>query len=130
MKDRRKESRTSVAFPVEYSLEKGKNPFYTVSKNINTTGIEILSENSFSPGKQLKLYINFIDKVALAKAKVIWCQKEVYSERYRTGLKFLTMTEKNTSQLDSLISSLNQCKLRFYQAVEAWTHKMAHREIG
>lgn len=130
MKERRKESRTNVAFPVEYSLGKGKNTFYTVSKNINTAGIEIVSESSFSPGKQLKLHINFIDKVALAKAKVIWCQKEVYSERYRLGLKFLTLTEKNTSQLDSLISSLNQYKLKFYQSVEGWTRKIAHREIS
>lgn len=104
MKERRKEQRVKVSFPVEcVLLPERKRFFYTVSKDLSFSGTKILSEEFLSWGKDIKITINLINEMAELKAKVVWCNKEPYAERYYSGLKFLEINKETKRKLGNFI---------------------------
>ncbi|OQX85026.1 MAG: hypothetical protein B6D55_08080 [Candidatus Omnitrophica bacterium 4484_70.2] len=50
--------------------------------------------------------INLINEIVEAKAKIVWCSKEPYSERYQMGLCFLEMSRKNKEQLKAFLEKI------------------------
>ena len=118
MEKRRKNPRIDIALPIEYSLpQRTKKILYTVSKNVGLGGIEILCDDFLSWGQTLRTQINLIDTIAHTRTEVVWCQKEMHSERYRIGLKFLELKEKDKARLCGFIDGI-------YQSIEMWARKM------
>ena len=108
MKEKRQNPRVGISFPVEcVSLPERKEMFYTVSKDLSLGGIKILSEDFLPTGKDLRINVNLINEMASAKAKVIWCNKEPYSDRYYAGLKFFELNKRNKTNLNHLINKIN-----------------------
>jgi c-di-GMP-binding flagellar brake protein YcgR len=106
MDERRKFPRVGVSFPVEcVILPERKKLFYTVSKDLSIEGAKILSEEFLPVGKDMKVNINLIKEIAEVKAKVVWCNKARYMERYYAGLKFLEINEKNKRNLNIFINN-------------------------
>jgi len=107
MEERRKSVRVGISFPIECRvLPERKKIFYTVTKNLSMGGIKILTEEFFPKEKTLKININLINEIIEAKAKVVWCNKEPYSERYQMGLCFLEMNKKNKDQLKAFLEKI------------------------
>jgi len=107
MEERRKSSRVHISFPIECRvLPERKKIFYTVTKNLSIGGVKILSEEFFPKEKTLKININLINEIIEVKAKVVWCNKEPYSERYQMGLCFLEMNKKNKDQLKAFLEKI------------------------
>lgn len=100
--ERRKNTRAHVSFPVECSLLTGKGYFYTVSKDLSLGGARIISNEFLLKDNQLRLNINFIDKVMDVKAKVVWCNKERTVDRYSAGLEFVDVPEESRKYLNSI----------------------------
>ncbi|MFA6282217.1 MAG: PilZ domain-containing protein [Candidatus Omnitrophota bacterium] len=100
--ERRKNSRACVSFPIECSLIPGKGYFYTVSKDLSLGGARIISNEFLLKNNQLKVNINFIDKVMDIRAKVVWCNKERSVDRYSAGLEFVDVPEESQKYLNSI----------------------------
>jgi len=106
--EKRKYSRVKVSFPVEcIVLPERKSFFYTVSKDLNLGGVRIVSEKFLPKDQEVKVNINLIDEMALIKAKVVWCSKERYSERYYAGLRFLEINEQDKTNLNNFIRKVS-----------------------
>lgn len=104
MKEQRKEPRVKVSFPVSCTvLPERKKYFYTVSKDLSLSGIRIISEKFLASGKDIKLSIDLINEVAELKAKIVWCNKEPYVERYYAGLKFLETNKETKEKLENFL---------------------------
>ncbi len=101
--EKRKNSRSPISFPIECSILRGKDYFYTVTKDLSVGGVRILSDAFLTKNNCLKLNINLIDKVMGLKAKVVWCNKERVSDRYSAGLEFVEMPEENKNYLNSIV---------------------------
>ncbi|MBU2102279.1 MAG: PilZ domain-containing protein [Candidatus Omnitrophica bacterium] len=87
--ERRKYPRVPISFPVECNVLSTAKYFYTVSKDLSTTGIKILSDHFFSKDKLFKVSINFVDKVMQLKARVAWCAQSRSPDTYLAGLEFV-----------------------------------------
>ncbi len=108
MKERRKDLRVKVSFPVEcIVLPERRSFFYTVSKDLSLGGVRILSENFLPKNQEVRVNINLIEEMVLIKARVVWCSKERCSERYSAGLRFLEINEKDRTNLNNFIRKVS-----------------------
>lgn len=107
MEERRQESRANVSFPVEcIMLPERKKIFYSVSKDLSKQGARILYQDFLPKGKDIKVNINLIEEIAQVKAKVMWCNKTPYPDRYYVGLKFMEINEKNKSAINYFLNKI------------------------
>lgn len=108
VKNRRKEDRVGISFPVEcIMLPDRRKIFYTVSRDLSMGGVKILTEDFVTPGQDMKLCINLINAMAEVKAEVAWCTKRSYSEQYYVGLRFSEVNDKNKNNLGKFIDKVN-----------------------
>ena len=107
MKNRRKDNRIDVSFPVECKALPSRTYFYTVSKDLSLGGTKILSNDLLKKNDTLKLNINLINAVLSLKAKVSWCNKERVSQRYTSGLEFVEITQPNLQELSIFLGKIN-----------------------
>jgi len=97
---KRKENRVGIAFAAECIVSDEKNfNFTTVSSNLSSQGIKILSRSFLAPKQKLKLNLNLIDKIAKIQTQVIWCDKINGSQDYYAGLKFVELAEEDKEDL-------------------------------
>jgi len=107
MKERRSVPRVNISFPVECEvLPERRRVFYTVTKDLSIGGAKILSEDFFSKGSVLRINLNMVNEVIAAKTKVVWCNKQPYSERYQIGLYFLEINKRGKDKLKTLIDKV------------------------
>jgi c-di-GMP-binding flagellar brake protein YcgR len=104
--NRRKDSRAGIAFPVECDLLPTKNYFYTVSKDLSSSGAKIITDRFLAKGEILKIHLNLIDQIVEIKARVAWCNKERVSERYMTGVEFTEINRAKKGTLSKLLSTM------------------------
>jgi len=107
MIDRRRSSRVTVSFPVECKALPSQNYFYTVSKDISSVGVKILTNDFLSKGDSLQLHINLIDRLISLKAKVVWCNNERTSDRYAAGLEFMETNNQTKQSLSRFIDAIH-----------------------
>lgn len=108
MTDKRQEPRFGVSFPVEcVMLPNRKKIFYTVSKDLSSSGVKILHEDFLKQGNDIKVNINLIEEMAEVKAKVVWCSKAAHADRYYVGLKFMEVSPRHKQALKHFINKLN-----------------------
>lgn len=105
--ERRKQQREGIAFTIEYSDLNAKEYNYTVGKNLSEGGIKIISENFMAKGDELKVHINFIDKVLNLKARVAWCAKEKWAQRYTVGLQFTQIPQPAKNEITSYLKKMH-----------------------
>lgn len=89
--DKRQYQRIKFAEPVGYQFNRDQNRFGGfLSYDISSGGIRIHSRDFVSPDTELTLHLE-IDKhdVIDCVARVIWCEKNRYSESYQCGLSFV-----------------------------------------
>ena len=106
MKNRRKNHRVDVSFPVECKTLPSRNYIYTVSKDLSVGGTKILTSDHLKKNATLRLNINLIDSVVNLKAKVSWCTKESASQRYSSGLEFVEITQPNLKELSDFLGKI------------------------
>jgi len=104
--ERRKDVRVNISFPVECKDLPSRRYFYTVSKDLSPEGIRIIHHDFLAEGKLLRLNLNLISKVIGLKAKVVWCNKERFSERYYAGLKFVEIEEEEKKEISQLLNKI------------------------
>lgn len=105
MENRRKGCRIPVSFPVACDLLPQRHYFYTVCKDLSTNGIKLVTDDFIPYNHHLKLNINLIDKIIALKAKVMWCSKQRYADRYYTGLKFMEISGVDKGYLKEFVTS-------------------------
>jgi len=106
MKDKRKDPRVAISFPVECNMLSQREYFYTVSKDLSKGGARIIANNFLPKGNILKLNINFIEQTMGIKAEIAWCNKERIGERYQAGLKFVETNENNKRTLEAFLNQI------------------------
>jgi len=105
MENRRKEPRIPVSFPVACKdLPARKEYFYTVCRDLSTHGIRVITNKFIKRGDFIKVNVNLIDRVVDLKAKVMWCNKERYADRYSAGLLFVEMGEHQKRHLSQFLT--------------------------
>ncbi|MCK5492536.1 MAG: PilZ domain-containing protein [Candidatus Omnitrophica bacterium] len=87
-KENRAYPRHKISLPVEYKTMSPKKYFYTVSKDISLSGINLIVEDSIAMNSQVKLNVNLINKIIPLEARVIWCHKQREAHRHYIGLEF------------------------------------------
>jgi len=105
MEDKRKEPRTPISFPVACDFLPQQSYFYTVCKDLSSCGIRLITNDFIPRGRLLKINLNLIDKVIDLKAKVMWCNKQRYSDRYYTGLEFADVDKTNQAYLKGFLAT-------------------------
>ena len=106
MKERRKNPRVSVSFPIECKELTQSGYFCTVSKDLSISGARIVSNDFMSKDDSLRVNINLIDSVVPLKAKVVWCKKERVPNRYSIGLEFIELTAEGKSNLARFLNKV------------------------
>lgn len=104
--ERRRDSRVGISFPVECNLAAKKDYFYTVTKDLTTTGTKIISNDFLIKGIMVKVNINLIDRMLNVKARVAWCNREKYADRYTAGLEFTEITENGKRVLKHFLNRI------------------------
>ena len=105
MDNKRKEPRTLVSFPVACGLLPQRNYFYTVCKDLSSGGIRLISDDFMPRGNFLRINLNLIDRVIDLRAKVVWCNKQRYADRYYVGLEFTEVNKTNKTYLKGFLTS-------------------------
>jgi c-di-GMP-binding flagellar brake protein YcgR len=108
MQERRKYQRVDISFPVECDEVLHKNYFYTVSKDLSTGGVRIVSNKFLPKNEQIKVSINLIDKIVDLTAKVAWCNEVRASDNYLCGLEFVETNKNRRNEITSFLSKINQ----------------------
>jgi len=106
MKNKRKDDRIGVSFPIECNKLTSKSYFYTVSKDLSESGVKILTDNFIPRGDCLKLNINLIDRIVELKAKVAWCNPEKTATRFAVGLQFIEINDQNRNAINHFLSKV------------------------
>ena len=106
IQNRRKYGRADISFPVECDILPKKSYFYTVSKDLSSSGAKIITDRFLAKGNTLKIHINLIDQMVEIKARVAWCNKERASERYLTGVEFTEINGINKLALSKLLGAI------------------------
>jgi len=105
MIEKRKELRAGTTFPVSCNTLSNRNYFYTVCRDLSSEGAKIITDNFIPSGDSMQIDINLITKVINLKAKVMWCNKERYSDRYSAGLMFTELTKQARDQISNFLIS-------------------------
>jgi len=108
MQERRKYPRIDISFPVECDEVLRKNYFYTVSKDLSTGGVRIVSNKFLPKNEQIKVSINLIDKIINLNAKVAWCNEVRASDDYLCGLEFVEANKNRRNEITSFLSKISQ----------------------
>lgn len=108
MKEKRKESRVGISFPVACNKLRCRDYFYTVCRDLTTEGAKLITNNFIPRGNSVKVNINLIDKAIDLKAKVMWCSKQKHADRYYMGLLFKEIAKKDREHLSNFLTSAKQ----------------------
>lgn len=108
MQERRKYPRVDISFPVECDELVRKNYFCTVSKDLSTGGVRVVSDKFFPKNEQIKININLINKMVNLKAKVVWCNEVKASDNYLCGLEFIEISKVNRNEIANFLSKISQ----------------------
>lgn len=106
MKEKRKNPRFNVSFPVECTTLPSRKYFYTVTKDLSLGGTKIVSNNFLPKEEPFKVKVNLIDKVVDLEARVAWCKEERRQQRYSAGLMFQNVNQENKKELSNFIQSI------------------------
>ncbi len=93
MEDRRSHPRYKISFPIECKRLSFSNYFYTVTKDLSLGGARIIINNFCSKDENLKASLNLIKQVFDFKARVAWCKREKFCDRYSAGLEFSKLAD-------------------------------------
>lgn len=107
MEDRRKYPRINISFPVECRALPRGNYFYTVSKDLSSGGVKIISDTFLPRDYLMKVYINLVDTIINLKAKVAWCNKLRASDKYNAGLEFVDATGESQQNISQFLSRIH-----------------------
>jgi len=105
MEEKRKNLRTDISFPVACDFLPHCHYFYTVCKDLSSGGIKIITDDFIPHNHLLKMNINLIDRAIDLKAKVMWCNKQRYADRYYAGLRFIEINDPDRVYLSRFITS-------------------------
>lgn len=108
MQERRKYHRVDISFPVECDEVSRKNYFYTVSKDLSTGGLKIVSNKFLPKNEQIKVSINLIDKIVDLTTKVVWCNEVRASDNYLCGLEFVEANKNRRNEIANFLCKINQ----------------------
>ena len=104
--ERRRFPRISVSFPVECDLALKRSYFYTVSKDLSSGGLKIITDNFLAKDSVVKVNINLINKLIPAKTRVAWCNKERFGNRYAVGLEITEINPRGKQELSTFLSKV------------------------
>lgn len=107
MQERRKYQRVDISFPVECDELSKKNYFYTVSKDLSTGGLKMVTNKFLPKNEALKVSINLIDKIIALKARVAWCNEFHASDSYLCGLEFIEAKKSYVNEISGFLSKIN-----------------------
>lgn len=107
MKEKRKHTRHQLSFPVECRRVGKSDYFYTVSKNLSAGGAKILSNNFLPKNEHFKIGLNLVKEVFHCKARVAWCNRESFSDRYTTGLEFVDCEQLDKAKYSAFLETIN-----------------------
>ncbi|MBD3246644.1 MAG: hypothetical protein GF333_06485 [Candidatus Omnitrophica bacterium] len=106
MKEKRSFPRVNVSFPLECRPLPDRKYFYTVSKDLSSGGVRIVSNKFMPKDHPVKVDINLIDRVVSVKARVAWCNKDRFGDRYHAGLQFVDMNENRAKDLSCFLNKV------------------------
>ncbi len=106
MDERRKYPRYDLSFPIECKRLNISNYFYTVTKDLSLGGARILCNDFLSKDKIFKASLNLVKQVFNFEAKVAWCNKERFSDRYSAGIEFINMPNLPKKQYASFLEGI------------------------
>ncbi len=107
MDERRKYPRYHLSFPIECRRLNLPNYFYTVTKDLSLGGAKVLSNDFLSKDDVLKVSLNLIKQVFYFKARITWCNRERYSDRYSAGLEFINMSDFYRGRYSSFLGAID-----------------------
>ena len=104
--EKRRFPRISVSFPVECDLAPKKSYFYTVCKDLSSGGLKIITDTFLAKGSVIKVNLNLINQLVPAKARVAWCNKERFSDRYTVGLEIMEINQRSKQELSTFLNKV------------------------
>ena len=104
--EKRKFPRTSISFPVECDLAPKKSYFYTVSKDLSAGGLKIITDTFLAKGSTIKVKLNLVNQLVPAKARVVWCAKERFGDRYAVGLELMEINSRGKQELSTFLNKV------------------------
>jgi c-di-GMP-binding flagellar brake protein YcgR len=104
--ERRRFPRISISFPVECNLAPKKSYFYTVCKDLSSGGLKIVSDTFLAKGSTIKINLNLVNQMVPAKARVAWCNKERFGDRYTAGLEITEINPRGKQELSTFLNKV------------------------
>ncbi len=107
MDNRRRFSRTNISLPLEAIPFSPKKYFHTVSRDLSLIGARLTMSDFIAQGNFLRIDLNLIDCVLYLKAKIVWCNRERFSERYVAGLEFVEVDDNSRRIIAQFLQKVN-----------------------
>ncbi len=112
--ERRRYPRFSVDLPAEYSFEDSSLNYSAKIGNISEGGLLVYFPEKIDIGKKLKMRLFFSYGTSLSEiemlTEVVW--HDIHLEKgwgdYRSGVKFIDISEENLDKLKNFIKSLSE----------------------
>lgn len=104
--EQRKFPRIDVSLPLSCHVLHSKDLFYTVSKDLSKGGLKAITYNFYPKNSSLRVSLNIISKIVNIRARVVWCNKERFSDRYSIGLEFIEVAPSDKKDLIEFLEKL------------------------
>lgn len=107
MEEKRKYPRHKLSFPAECKRARSSKYFYTVTKDLSLEGARIISNNFLPKDETFKVSLNLVKQVFNFSARVAWCSRDRFSDRYSAGLEFFSTHDCSRNQYLSFLNSVD-----------------------
>ncbi len=107
VEEKRRYPRYRFSFPIESQRANLPKYSYTVTKDLSLGGAKILSNEFVPKGITLKVSLNLIKHVFNFKAKVAWCNRDRFSDRYYLGYEFVEVPRFYKNRYGNFLATIN-----------------------
>lgn len=103
MEENRRFPRVEIHVPLHYQVRGAPEFNNAITNNISMGGLGFVNEEFIAPKNDLILEINILSHLLNSIGKVVWSSPLLHSNRYRVGVEFLELDEKEKNYLQDYI---------------------------
>jgi len=106
MGENRQRPRYRIANTIRCEDLTDQRPFYTVIKDISSSGVKLTSDDCISVDRPIRFKLNLIHSTVEGSGKVVWCSQQPNSSRFQVGVEFTEIRPESRETLESYIGAI------------------------
>lgn len=95
LEEKRRFPRVKLQAPMRYQLMGRHEPSHALADNVSLGGIGFINDHFIPPSSPLQVEFNVLHGTVTAAGKVAWSSPIPHSDRYRVGVEFVDISDKD-----------------------------------